>query len=124
MSSNRRLPACTVCLAVLLAVFETPARAGPVCKEPDMGSNEAPMISPPTLNVVTGPGRLQFYSAPGLGCPMKGIFVIPRDELIAYAQTDDGWSSVMYMNPKTSDSVSGWVRSGRLKPTGTVGPKQ
>jgi hypothetical protein len=52
------------------------------------------------------------------------VFVIPRDELIAYAETGDGWSSVMYMNPKTGDSVSGWVRSARLKLTGTVGPKQ
>jgi hypothetical protein len=44
--------------------------------------------------------------------------------VIAYAQSADGWSSVMYSNPKTGASVSGWVKSARLKPTGTVGPRQ
>ena len=71
-----------------------------------------------------GTGRLQFYSAPSLRCPIDGVFVIPRDELIAYAETSDGWSSVMYTNPKTGDVASGWVRSARLKQTGTVGPRQ
>ncbi|MDA9432113.1 hypothetical protein XH88_10050 [Bradyrhizobium sp. CCBAU 51627] len=124
MSPNRRLLACTICLAALLGMLGTPSRAGAICKEPEMGSNEAPVVSPPTLNVVTGAGRLQFYAAPKPDCPMKGIFVVPRDELIVYARTDDGWSSVMYMNPRTTDSVSGWVRSERLKQTGTVAPKQ
>jgi hypothetical protein len=55
---------------------------------------------------------------------MSGVFVIPKDELVAYAETDDGWSSVMYVNPRTGNTVSGWVRSARLKQTGTVGPKQ
>jgi hypothetical protein len=54
---------------------------------------------------------------------MKGVFVIPNDELIAYAQTNDGWSSVTYTNPRTGRDVSGWVRSTRLKETGTVGPR-
>ena len=31
---------------------------------------------------------------------MAGVFVIPKDELITYAQSNDGWSSVMYSNPK------------------------
>jgi hypothetical protein len=52
---------------------------------------------------------------------MTGVFVIPKDELIAYAQSSDGWSSVMYSNPRNGGSVSGWVRSSRLKETGTVG---
>src|SRR5215468_8004544 len=65
------------------------ARAEAPCKEPELGSNQAPMLSPATANVVTGTGRLQFYSAPNAGCPMNGVFVIPKDELIAYARTDD-----------------------------------
>jgi len=124
MSPVQRLLAFTICFAALLGLFDTPSRADAVCREPETGSKEAPMVSPPTLNVVTGARRLQFYSAPKLGCSMKGIFVIPRDELIVYARTGDGWSSVMYMNPRTTDSVSGWVRSERLKQTGTVAPKQ
>jgi hypothetical protein len=82
------------------------------------------MLSPPLANVVTGAGRLQFYSAPNARCAMPGVFVIPGDRLIAYAVADHGWSSVMYSNPRTGDITNGWVRSDRLKPTGTVGPKQ
>ena len=94
------------------------------CKEPATGTKGVPVSPPPLSNVVMGTGRLQFYSAPSHRCPMAGVFVIPRDELIAYAQTDDGWSSVMYRNPGTGDYVLGWVRSERLKETGTVGPRQ
>jgi transposase len=56
--------------------------------------------------------------------PCSAFLSSPKDELIAYAQTNDGWSSVMYSNPKTGNSVSGWVRSERLRETGAVGPKQ
>ena len=54
---------------------------------------------------------------------MDGVFVIPRDELISYAETSDGWTSVMYTNPRTNNIVQGWVRSARLKQTGAIGPK-
>jgi hypothetical protein len=94
------------------------------CKEPVEGSKDAPIFSPPIAAVVTGAGRLQFYSAPNLRCVMSGVFVIPKDALVAYARTSDGWSSVMYINPRTGNDVSGWVRSDRLKQIGTVGPKQ
>jgi hypothetical protein len=108
----------------LLGHFGFPALAETSCKEPKTGSNNVPIFSPPLANVVTGTGRLQFYSAPNFHCPLDGVFVIPKDQLVAYAQTDDGWSSVMYINPRTGNDVSGWVRSARLKVTGTMGPKQ
>lgn len=54
---------------------------------------------------------------------MPGVFVIPKDQLIAYAQSNDGWTSVMYTNPRTGDFVQGWVKSARLKTTGTEGPR-
>jgi hypothetical protein len=109
--------------AALLNIQAAPAFAED-CKEPETGTNGVPIFSPPLANVVTGAGRLQFYSAPSEHCSMSGVFVIPKDELVAYAATDDGWSQVMYMNPRTGDTVSGWVRSARLKQTGTMGPKQ
>jgi hypothetical protein len=93
------------------------------CKEPEIGTRTAPSFSPPLSAVVIGPRRLQFYSAPSPGCTIKGVFVIPKDELIAYAQSG-GWSSVMYSNPTTGNVVSGWVKSSRLKKTGAVGPRQ
>jgi hypothetical protein len=104
-------------LVALLLTFAGHAFAD--CKEPEIGTKNFPLFSPPLGEVVIGSGRLQFYSAPNLDCMMPGVFVIPKDELIAYAQSDDGWSSVMYSNPKTT--VSGWVKSSRLKATGTVG---
>jgi hypothetical protein len=122
MLTVRSLLAFVICSAAAVAL--TPTRAAPLCKEPETGTKDAPMLSPPLANVVTGAGRLQFYSAPDLACAMNGIYVIPKDELIAYAETRDGWSSVMYTNPRTGNAVSGWVRSARLKETGTVGPKQ
>jgi hypothetical protein len=111
------------CSVTLLVSLGTAAYAED-CKEPKDGSNEAPMLSPPLANVVTGAGRLQFYSAPSARCAMPGVFVIPGDRLIAYAVADHGWSSVMYSNPRTGDITNGWVRSDRLKSTGTVGPRQ
>ncbi|WP_426439284.1 hypothetical protein [Bradyrhizobium genosp. P] len=115
-----------VCGAVILGLLGASVRAQTPssCKEPQEGTTAAPLFSPPLANVVTGGGRLQFYSAPNLHCPISGVFVIPKDELVAYAQTNDGWSSVMYANPRTGNDVSAWVRSARLKETGTAGPRQ
>jgi hypothetical protein len=109
--------------AALLNLVAAPALAED-CKEPETGTNAVPIFSPPLANVVTGAGRLQFYSAPSEHCSMSCVFVIPKDKLVVYAATDDGWSQVMYMNPRTGNTVSGWVRSARLKQTGTMGPKQ
>jgi hypothetical protein len=121
MSVGKMVLACIAGCAALLSVVAG-ARADD-CKEPEFGTKDAPMLSPPLGAVVTGTGRLQFYSAPKFGCAMKGVFVIPKDQLVEYVRTDDGWSQVMYA-PRNRDDVSGWVRSDRLKETGTEGPKQ
>jgi hypothetical protein len=105
----------------LAAVLSLCAPALADCREPATGTKDVPVFSPPLSEVVTGKGRLQFYSAPDADCAMRGVFVIPKDEVIVYAQSSDGWSSVMYLNPKTGNSVSGWVKSSRLKETGAVG---
>ncbi|CAN5506031.1 hypothetical protein BH11PSE4_BH11PSE4_06640 [soil metagenome] len=105
---------------MLIALVLSTAPALADCRAHATGS--VPMISPPLAEVVTGKGRLQFYSAPDPRCAIKGVFVIPRDALIAYAQTDDGWTSVMYLNPATGADVCGWVRASRLTVTGTMGP--
>jgi hypothetical protein len=103
----------------LVLSLSAPALAD--CKEPEIGTDAVPMFSPPLGAIVIGKGRLHFYSAPRLDCAMSGVFVIPNDHLIAYAQSDNGWSSVMYSNPKTGNTVTGWVKSSRLKATGTMG---
>lgn len=114
----------TIWLGVLLASALFPHAARAACTEPQIGTDKVPAFSPPLSQVVTGAGRLQFHSAPNGDCAMKGVFIIPKDKVVAYAQSQDGWSSVMYLNPKTGDDVSGWVRSDRLRTIGTVGPKQ
>jgi hypothetical protein len=120
---RKTLPTAIACGVTLLVALGTSARAED-CAEPETGTKNVPIFSPPISNVVTGAGRLQFYSAPKLRCPVSGVFVIPNDELTAYAETDDGWSSVMYTNPRTNNIASGWVRSERLRRRGTVGPRQ
>jgi hypothetical protein len=111
-------------LAIAATLAGVSAHAAPAdCKAPEEGTKDVPIISPRLANVVTGAGRLQFHSAPKLQCVMDGVFVIPKDLLISYAETRDGWTSVMYTNPRTNDVVQGWVKSARLKPTGTIGPK-
>jgi hypothetical protein len=126
MTPARILRASILGSFVLLQSFGmTAIAASPTaCTEPKGGTKDAPMLSPPLSMVVTGTGRLQFYLAPNSSCAMKGVFVIPKDELIAYAQTANGWSSVMYVNPRTGNDVQGWVRSSRLKETGTIAPRQ
>lgn len=110
-------------ILLICALLSSPA-AQAACTEPPAGSDRAPALSPPLSQVVTGTGRLQFHSSPDSACPMKGVFIIPKDEVIAYAQTRDGWSSVMYLNPRTGNDVSGWVRSSRLRTIGTMGPRR
>lgn len=111
------------CLAVILSFSASHAHAD-ACKEPKTGTDDAPLLSPPLGKVVIGKGRLQFFSAPDARCAMKGVFVVPHDDLTAYVETRSGWSSVMYINPRSGDSVQGWVRSERLRTTGTEGPQQ
>ena len=66
------------------------------CTEPKTGTKDVPIFSPPLAHVVTGSGRLQFHSAPNAACAMNGVFVIPKDFLVAYAQTDSGWRAWKY----------------------------
>jgi hypothetical protein len=115
---SKTMPARAVLVALVFSV-SSPAFAD--CREPETGTKNIPVFSPPLSAVLTGAGRLQFYSAPNPSCAMAGVFVIPKDEVITYARSNDGWSSVMYSNPSTGNHVSGWVRSSRLKATGAVG---
>ncbi len=109
----------SLCLLVAMVIGPCTAQAAG-CVEP----KDAPIFSPPLAEAVIGKGRLQFYSAPDERCRMDGVFIVPKDEVIAYAQTADGWTNVMYVNPDTNRDVQGWVRSKRLKVKGTVAPRQ
>jgi hypothetical protein len=107
-------------LLIAFALLVSPAFAD--CNEPKTGTSSTPIFSPPLGARVIGTGRLQFHSAPNAHCAIAGVFVIPRDDLVAYAETRDGWTSVMYESAK-GGGVTGWVRSARLRHTGTMGPQ-
>jgi hypothetical protein len=125
MKASKALFARILCGFIFLGPLGAAALAAPpACKEPQTGTTAVPMFSPPLAVVVIGAGRLQFHSAPNARCAMNGIFVVPKDEMMSYAQTKSGWSSVMYTNPRTGNNVQGWVQSSRLKETGTLGPRQ
>lgn len=73
--------------------------------------------------VVNDKSRVYFYSAPDEKCKIKGVFIIYGDLVNSYADYQ-GFSSVVYFK-KNGDTVSGWVNSDSIKPTGTgVGPTE
>lgn len=73
---------------------------------------------------VVGQGRLQFYSAPSEACAMKGVFILPGEQVSAYILFGE-FTAVMYVNRKTLVDVEGWVKTSRLEATGTgFAPKQ
>jgi len=62
---------------------------------------------------VTGKGRLQFLSAPDLGCEQIGVFVIAGDTVTADKRFG-AYTFAHYVNPKSGKAAHGWVLSSRL----------
>lgn len=74
--------------------------------------------------VVTGKGRLSFFSAPHDACRIDGLFIVEHDHVDARTEYG-GFTSVTYLNPRTHGTADGWVPSARLKPDGTgIAPRQ
>ncbi|MCX4163048.1 MULTISPECIES: hypothetical protein [Paraburkholderia] len=74
--------------------------------------------------LVTGAGRLQFYSAPDVSCRMSGVFILEGETVDAYSEYGN-FTAVGYLNAKSNGPVTGWVRSDRLKPDGVgIAPRQ
>lgn len=77
----------------------------------------------PTMGLkVIGEGRLHFHRAPHKGCRDDKVFVIPGDAVTGYAEYE-GWTWVMYVNPRSSDTFEGWVPDARIKNVGTMAPR-
>ncbi len=98
----------------------TSISAAPNCTALDRDVKQLETVIPgcKAVHEVVGSGRLQFYSAPDQSCKMPGTFIVPGQTVIAYSEYKE-YTSVMYINQKTNDSVVGWVSSARLKSTGT-----
>jgi len=46
-----------------------------------------------------------------------GVFLVPRDSVNAYSDVD-GFTFVMYLNPRTGEDTEGWIESKRLRVNG------
>ncbi|MBP2198265.1 hypothetical protein [Pantoea cypripedii] len=98
---------------LLLVLLPLTSSASVSCQEADKTgiSQGARFDNTDNLYKVGGQGRLQFYSAPDAKCIMKGTFVIPGNDLIAYVEYG-GFYRVMYV--ADDDQVTGWVKKNRL----------
>ena len=93
-----------------------PAAAGLLAAAGDCRGSEAASESAVALRArrqVLGSGRLQFYSAPDESCPLRGVFILPGEPVVALLQASR-FTAVHYVNPRTGGQASGWVRSDRL----------
>jgi photosynthetic reaction center cytochrome c subunit len=85
-----------------------PTRPGcePLSPSPAAGGAPAP-------RQVLGQGRLQFYAAPDEACPLRGVFILPGEPVVALQELPQ-FTAVHYVNPRTGNQAAGWVRSARL----------
>jgi hypothetical protein len=114
-----RLLSLTLAFAASVAV----ARSEAACKRLSDAGYESGIQIPGSdaIREVVGTGRLAFHSAPSGDCVMPGIFVVPRDKLVAYVEYK-GYTAVLYVG---GEEPVGWVLSSRLRATGTgISPKQ
>ena len=110
-------------ISILILTFSNYLYANSVCS--DISKLEIVSFIPPVSMVVTGVGRLQFHSSTFKECAIQGLFIIPNDIVIGYStSSDDKWTEVMYVHPKTQKNSTGWVESSRVKITGTIAPKR
>ncbi len=104
---------------LMMALSPAAAPPAPDCEALDRHGIDDGVRIPGHLAIhrVIGEGRLQFYSAPDERCRMPGVFIIPKDEVIAYSEFGS-YTRVMYLKKAGGDAI-GWVRSERLHGTGT-----
>jgi hypothetical protein len=93
----------------VLSSTSLPARG---CQIPDASEAAASTLARARRQVL-GKGRLQFYSAPDETCPLRGIFILPGEPVVALQQAAR-FTAVHYVNPRTGGQASGWVLSERL----------
>jgi len=121
-AAGTRMIATLLASALLFATSVAVARDDAACKQLSDAGYESGIQIPGSdaIREVVGTGRLQFYSAPSRDCAMPGIFVVPRDNLVAYVEYK-GYTAVLYVG---GAEPMGWVLSSRLRATGTgISPK-
>jgi hypothetical protein len=108
---------CAVAAATCQPVSAAEPEAAPGCRAAgDAGNASGLRIADhDSAQLVKGTGRLQFHTAPDAGCVQKGVFILSGEPVNGYV-AHKGYTSVMYVNPKTGRVALGWVESARLKP--------
>jgi len=108
-----------ILLVLPLLPLSSVAATGPDCKAIDAAASAKAAVIPGDQSGrdVVGKGRAQFYSAPDRRCPVMGVFLVPRDSVNAYSDVD-GFTFVMYLNPRTGEDTEGWIESKRLRVNG------
>jgi hypothetical protein len=97
--------------------------ANEICKA--TSKVERVLFSPPVSMVVVGTGRLHFHSSTFKDCAIKDLFIVPNDSVIGYGtSSDDKWTEIMYVHPKTQKESIGWVMTSRLKIIGKIAPNR
>ncbi|RVU76097.1 hypothetical protein [Pantoea dispersa] len=104
-------------LMAMMIALPLAASADDFCAKLDKSgiSNGVRFDNTDNLYKVGGKGHLQFYSAPDEKCLLKGIFVVPNDDLYAYVE-QNGFYRVMYLT-NDGDQIMGWVKKDRLLAT-------
>jgi hypothetical protein len=101
--------------SIVQVTGEVPARTSSECAVTDNATKVGSSSIAPSHRAykVIAKGRLQFLSAPDLGCEQTGFFVIAGDSVIAEKRFG-AYMFVHYVNPKSGKSAQGWVLSNRL----------
>jgi hypothetical protein len=112
--------------AFLLTSLATGAMASQSCESIEAAAlkSAARIAGHASGYTVVGKGRLQFLSAPDIGCKLPGVFIAPGERVDAYL-VSSGYVLVMYLNTKTHSEANGWVQQSRLEANGYgIAPKQ
>lgn len=68
---------------------------------------------PRAVRRTQGQGRVQFYATPNVATPLRGVFILPGESVVAVRQVPR-FTAVHYVNPRTGGQAWGWVLSERL----------
>lgn len=110
---------------LLNSLYFTAIALADTCKDIEEHSTQDQVLIPTYQSgrIIVGNGHAYFYSAPDEKCINRHVFLVPNDLLNAYVEYR-GFTSVIYFHPKTGVETTGWMKTLRLKSTGTgIGPQ-
>lgn len=106
-------------IAAIFICTSVCAFSNDACKSLDAKANAIGTRIPGSISIqeAVGTGRVPVYSAPDKSCLVRGVFIVPGDQVTTYVQYN-GYTAFMFMNAKTRLDTEGWAPSSRLKLSG------